>query len=194
MSTTGPLTNEFSTVEDKVEIARGKKQVADAAFRSGNVQEALRSYHEALMYLQGLDKKGLPVAVGRPSTDEDKKTITEVDLLIETVHLNMAACHLKTDNYKRALYYADKVVAKNADSAKGQFRKAKALTGLGYTEKAIVILEALVAKDPGDLTFANELASVRQKEKAADAKSYKKFKCFLGKKPELVKADEPSAS
>jgi hypothetical protein len=40
------------------------------------------------------------------------------------------------------------VVAKNPESTKGQFRKAKALTGLGYTEKAIVILESLVAKDP----------------------------------------------
>lgn len=84
-----------------------------------------------------------------------------------------SACHLKTENWKRALYYADKVphshhsthrflktnsnsissnhyqvTAKNPENTKMLFRKAKALSGIGYTEKAIKVLEDLVAKNP----------------------------------------------
>lgn len=61
-------TNEFSTVEDKIEVAEEKKTAADKAFRDGNWQNgewsatiliafklsispALRSYHEVLRQL-----------------------------------------------------------------------------------------------------------------------------------------------
>ena len=76
-----------------------------------------------------------------------------------------------------------------------QFRKAKALAGVGYTEKAIKILENLVSKNPdgmcpgtfrsfwlaiwlrsSDALFKSELAAVRVKDKEAEKKSYGKFK------------------
>jgi hypothetical protein len=76
-----------------------------------------------------------------------------------------------------------------------QFRKAKALAGVGYTEKAIKILEDLVSKNPDgacsgrlvdcwftislrllDALFKSELAAVRIKDKEAEKKSYGKFR------------------
>lgn len=74
-----------------------------------------------------------------------------------------------------------------------QFRKAKALSGIGYTEKAIKILEDLVSKNQDgmcsgapinfrfhhaslDALFKSELAAVRIKDKEAEKKSYGKFK------------------
>ena len=41
MSTAEPVPNGPSVVEAKVEIARGKKQAADAAFRAGNLQQGI---------------------------------------------------------------------------------------------------------------------------------------------------------
>jgi hypothetical protein len=37
---------------------------------------------------------------------------------------------------------------KNENNTKATFRKAKALAGQGYTEKAIVMLEGLLEKSP----------------------------------------------
>jgi len=194
-----PPTNEFSTVEDKMEVAEGKKAAADKAFRDGNWQSALRSYHEALLYLSGLDKKGLPTLAGvaggsGDSKPDETKTITKVDQLIGVIQSNMAACHLKTENYNRALYYAEKVTEKNPDNTKMQFRKAKALAGIGYTEKAIKILEDLVSKNQNDALFKSELAAVRIKDKEAEKKSYGKFRGFLGTKPSTIQVEEAAGS
>ena len=40
------------------------------------------------------------------------------------------------------------MTSKNPENTKMLFRKAKALSGQGYTEKAIKVLEDLVAKNP----------------------------------------------
>jgi len=181
-----PPTNEFSSVEEKMDVAQVHKEKGDNAFRAGDWKGALQSYHLALMYLAGLDKRGLPFSAilkdnSGPSEPDEAKTLTQVDVLMETVRLNMAACHLKTDNFKRALYYSDEVLKKNPTNTKALFRKAKSLSGTGYTEKAIKILEDLVAKNPDDSAFKTELTVVREKQKQADAKSYQKFKGFLSK-------------
>ncbi|KAF8339849.1 TPR-like protein [Cantharellus anzutake] len=180
-----PPTNEFSSVEEKMEVAQGHKEKGDKAFRSGDWKAALQSYHLALLYLTGLDKRGLPAI---PKEIAESVDPDEAKTLTQNVRLNMAACHLKTDNFKRALYYADEVLKKNPTNTKALFRRAKSLSSTGYTEKAIKILEDLVAKNPDDSTFTSELAAARAKEKEADVKSYKKFKGFLskdkGEKPE----------
>jgi hypothetical protein len=81
---TSAPTNEFSTVEDKIEVAEGKKAAADKAFRDGNWQSgelkntgghlwrfngaptvsklsynslALRSYHEVCYYQYRVDDR-----------------------------------------------------------------------------------------------------------------------------------------
>lgn len=75
------------------------------------------------MYLQGIDKQALP-GIGplqrpTPTADaEDSKegstpqlpeTRTEADEMIEKIYSNMAACHLKNSNWKRALDCAERV-------------------------------------------------------------------------------------
>ncbi|KAG6842361.1 hypothetical protein C0991_010651 [Blastosporella zonata] len=165
-----------SSTETKLETAKQKKATGDQAFKKDDVKAALLSYHEALLYLLGLDKNALQ-SIGIGSTgplqkDKDGKEIkekTEVDELLEKVYANMSACHLKNSNWKRAVDTADKVsktrrlvvtssltlriattkaLAKNESNYKAMFRKAKGLGEQGFIEKAIKLLEEVKEKNP----------------------------------------------
>jgi len=76
------------------------------------------------MYLQGIDKQGLPGigplpgAASEPDATEGKTTDsrsqvpeqrTEADDMIEKIYSNMSACHLKNSNWRRALDCAERV-------------------------------------------------------------------------------------
>ncbi|KAG8771289.1 hypothetical protein FRC15_003528, partial [Serendipita sp. 397] len=153
----------------KIETAKKKKEIADTAFKTGDLQTALLSYHEAVMYLHGIDKNMLSAMSGAmggarapPLPDEetvetpgvqkekdaqDQKELTEVDDLLSKIYSNQSACHMKKGNWKRALETAEKALSKNEKNYKAQFRKGKAQGELGYVEKALATLEDLLQKD-----------------------------------------------
>jgi len=180
-----PTPEEKTQVASKLQTAREKKDVADTAFKSGDLKDALRSYHEALMYLHGLDKNALEsLGMGIPSSSSSsavdqaasaKDEKTEVDLMLEKIYANMSACHLKQENWRRAIDTADKAIAKNPANSKALFRKGKALGELGYFEKAeTVLLEAKkVAPNEAplvDAELARQRVADRERQKAHDQK------------------------
>ncbi|KAF6757184.1 hypothetical protein DFP72DRAFT_891903 [Ephemerocybe angulata] len=179
----------FITVEQKLATAKQKKETADQAFKLGNVKDALRSYHEALMYLLGLDKNALAsmgMAPQPPSSTDAKdgkaKEKTEVDEIVEKIYANMSACHLKNENWKRAVEAADKALAKNENNTKALFRKGKALGELGFYEKAVKVLEDLKTKSPGEAASVDaELARLKAIDDERERAHRKKLKGFLSK-------------
>jgi len=172
----------------KLATARQKKDKADEAFKSGNVKDALKSYHEALLYILGLDKNALQslgMSASPPAdvTDASKgKERTEVDDILEKIYANMSACHLKNQNWKRALETADKALAKNENNYKAMFRKGKALGEQGFFDKALVVLEDLKKKNPADDTLvAQEIARLRALDNERERVHKQKLKGFLNK-------------
>ncbi|PPR05792.1 hypothetical protein CVT24_006847 [Panaeolus cyanescens] len=166
----------------KLTTAKQKKETADQAFKLGHTQDALRSYHEALMYLLGLDKNALQ-SIGiasRPAPDSDankEKEKTEVDDIIEKIYANMSACHLKNGNWKRAQETAEKALAKNENNYKAMFRKGKALGEQGFFEKAEKVLEDLKKKNPSDAALADqEIARLKVIDNARERAHKKKMK------------------
>jgi len=176
----------------KVDTAKQKKDTADQAFKAGEVKAALRSYHESLMYLLGIDKNALKgLTGGAPSEpikegEEKKQEKTEVDEMVEKIYANMSACHLKNENWQRALECANKALAKNENNYKAMFRKGKALGELGFFEKAEKILEELKTKSPSDAPGASaELSRLRAIDQAREKAHKLKLKGFLSReKPE----------
>lgn len=122
------------------------------------------------------------------AANEQKKK-TEADEILEKVYSNMAACHLKQSNWKRAIETADKAIAQNADCYKALFRKAKALGELGFFEKAEKILEDLLKKDEADAPTLNaELARLRAVDKEREKAHNQKFKGFLNREKKTAEA------
>ncbi|KAI0035370.1 hypothetical protein K488DRAFT_83078 [Vararia minispora EC-137] len=179
----------MASVEAKIETGKQKKAEADAAFKAGQVKDALRSYHFSLMYLEGINKQDLGGAMGMPAAPADPgatKQRTEacaiLDEILEKIYANMAACHIKTENWQRALETADKAIAKNDANYKALFRKAKALGELGYFERAEKILDDIIKKSISDAPAAYaELARLRVIDKERERKHNKKLKGWLNR-------------
>jgi len=179
-----------SSTAQKLATAKQKKDTADQAFKQGNVKDALKSYHEALMYLLGLDKNALqsigiaskPVPSSDPTDGGKAKERTEVDEILEKIYANMSACHLKNQNWKRAVETADKALAKNEANYKAMFRKGKGLGEQGFFDKALKVLEDLKTKNPSDATLVDqEIARLRAIDDERERVHKKKMKGFLNK-------------
>jgi len=112
---------ELDTIESKLEVARQKKATADAAFKAGDLTNALRAYYEVLLYAEGLEKSGsgLSSILGAEPVDNAPKERTEADELIEKAYANMSACHIKRENWKRAQETAEKALAKKPEELQG---------------------------------------------------------------------------
>jgi len=176
----------------KIATAKQLKDTADQAFKAGKTKDALMSYHQSLMYLIGLDKNALKgLTGGAPAEDGEAKSEekTEVDELIEKIYANQSACHLKNENWQRALETASKALEKNGNNYKAMFRKGKALGELGFFEKSEKVLEELKSKSPADAQMASaEITRLRAIDQAKEKAHAQRLKGFLSKKPERKKA------
>ncbi|CAL1716651.1 unnamed protein product [Somion occarium] len=181
-------------IEQKIAVAKEKKDAGDQAFKSGDIQNALLSYHQAILYLQGLYKNTMGPAPPINAEGEPEKPKTEADEILEKIYANMAQCHIKRSNWKRAVETADKALAKNPKNSKVLFRKAKGLGELGHFEKAEKILEELLKEDSSDAASVKaELERLRALDKEREKKHNQKFKGFLNKSEKAAgKAPETS--
>ncbi|KAJ3529880.1 hypothetical protein NMY22_g8818 [Coprinellus aureogranulatus] len=198
----------FQSVEQKLNIAKQKKETADQAFKIGACEDGgsgsqvvSRGKELSLMYLLGLDKNALKSMgmVSTPASTEETKDgkaqeKTEVDDMVEKIYSNMAACHIKNENWKRAAEAADKALAKNENNFKAMFRKGKALGEQGFFEKAEKVLEDLKKKNPTDAGIVDqEIARLRVIDNERERASRKQFKGFLSKDKGKAPADKPAA-
>ncbi|KAH9945138.1 TPR-like protein [Epithele typhae] len=180
------------SITSKFNKAKDLKAAGDEAFKAQNWQGTLLKYHEALLYLKGLDKNATQKALGAPvpppppvdaAASQDEKVLTEVDLLLEKIYSNMAQVHLNNGRWKRAIETADKALSHNKKNIKAMFRKAKALKEQGYFEKAEEVLKKIQEEGDDDEKEAavKEMESVKAAEKATTAKHNQKMKGFLNK-------------
>ncbi|KAF5367556.1 hypothetical protein D9758_003640 [Tetrapyrgos nigripes] len=176
----------MASAEEKLAVGKKHKETADQAFKNGDVQAALASYHSAMLYLQGLDKSAMAslgmVNPSPPKEGEALKQKTEVDELVEKIYANMSACHLKKENWKRAEETASKALAKNDKNYKAMFRKAKALGEQRFFEKAEKLFLEIKEKNPSDAAAVDhELARFRAIDKELEKANREKLKGFLNK-------------
>ncbi|KAG8982761.1 hypothetical protein FRB94_007968 [Tulasnella sp. JGI-2019a] len=167
--------------EAKMKIGREKKEAGDKSFKEGDTKAALRQYHEAMMYVQGIDKSVLGAIDQSAKTEDGKSPKTEADVLLEKLQSNICACHIKNENWKRAVETANQILKKSPENKKALLRKGKGLLGQGFTEKAVELFQTLEKQDPEDAEVKRELAAAKAADKAATSKGLKKFKGFLNK-------------
>ncbi|KAH7106213.1 hypothetical protein BKA62DRAFT_686370 [Auriculariales sp. MPI-PUGE-AT-0066] len=176
----------------KLNQGKELKDKADAAFKAGDVKAALMGYHQSLLWVQGLDKSALP-GYAAPDPNSKNQQKSEIDDILEKIHSNMSACHVKNGNWKRAMESADKAIAKNDKNYKAIFRKGKALGELGYFEKAEKLLTQLKKDNPTDEAIIDaELARQHAKDKERERIHSKKFRGFLSNKKLSTSTSESS--
>ncbi|KAI0775160.1 hypothetical protein BD413DRAFT_533621 [Trametes elegans] len=178
---------------EKLNTAKRFKEDGDKAFQESDVKTALRAYHQAILYLKGLDKNALQKALGQPipppppieAVDQaaQEKPRTEIDVLLEKIYSNMSQCHVTNSNWERVIETANGALAINPKNRKALFRKAKAYGETGWFEKAETILQDLIkdAVSPEKEACEAELQRLFAMDKEREKSHNKKMKGFLNK-------------
>ncbi|KAF9306451.1 hypothetical protein BGZ74_005829 [Mortierella antarctica] len=183
----------MATMEEKIKAALAHKDQGNEAFKQGDMKQALTQYHHAVLGLSGLDNKmtgmsmlsGMPPAPGAPessssgsggSATDDQKNEIKTNLAV--VYSNMGACHLKNQNYKRAIEVCNKALQYDPANVKAKFRRAQAKLQEGNLAGAEADLNSLGEGVPG---VKAELEKLKKKSKDADEKQRKTMGGFLSR-------------
>ncbi|KAI9137504.1 hypothetical protein BKA69DRAFT_893650 [Paraphysoderma sedebokerense] len=165
---------------EKIQKGKELKDKGNQHFKNGEIQVAIRSYHESLLYLSGLvrpDKQdAVPFVSGSsgqaPLTDTEKEDARSA---IVAVYNNMCACHIKKSNWKRAIETSNKVLEFDPKNPKGHYRRGLAYLNDGALDKAEKDLKKALELSPGDGAVIKELHTLREKQKLQDEKQRREF-------------------
>ncbi|KAF9090856.1 hypothetical protein BGX23_005653 [Mortierella sp. AD031] len=172
----------MSGIQEKMTAALTSKDQGNEAFKNGDIKKALTHYHLAVLGLSGLDNQmsGMPMmSAMQPQTGmatDDQKNVIKTNLAV--VYSNMGACHLKNNNYKRAIEVCDTALKHDSTNVKAKFRRAQAKLAEGNLAGAEADLNALGDKVPG---VKAELEKLKKKSKDADEKQRKTMGGFLSR-------------
>lgn len=151
--------------EERLEAAERRRLAGNDLFKEGRYKEALAKYAVALSFLD----EDFLMQLDGPFLDK------AIDVKLP-VHLNMAACQIKSGDYHTAIYNCNQVLSVDKDNAKALFRRGRARHLLGQTQEALEDLQAAYSKSQDDKSILKEIHSVRAtiaEERKASAALFK---------------------
>ncbi|KAG8516345.1 Protein unc-45A, partial [Galemys pyrenaicus] len=110
------------------------RQEGNELFRCGDYEGALSAYAQAL-------------GLGAP---QDQAVL----------HRNLAACHLKLEDYDQAEKEASRAIEKDGGDVKALYRRSQALGKLGRLDQAVLDLQRCVSLEPKNKVFQEALRSI----------------------------------
>ena len=145
-------------------------------------KKALVSYHSSYMHLHGF-----PNNMHKP-TDEQRDKIQK---LKAEDFANIALCHLKLENYHKAVEYAEKATQIEPLNAKCLFRRGKALAALGQLDEAKADFDKVITIDVGNREAHSQLRAIKTRLVECRKHEQRKFSGFFEK---LRLAEETSSN
>ncbi|XP_054433583.1 protein unc-45 homolog A isoform X2 [Pteronotus mesoamericanus] len=124
----------LSTISGASSVEQLRKD-GNELFKCGDYEGALAAYTQAL---------------GLGATAEDQAIL----------HRNLAACHLKREDYNKAEAEASKAIEKDGGDVKALYRRSQALEKLGRLDQAVLDLQRCVSLEPKNKVFQEALRSI----------------------------------
>jgi len=172
-ATAGPSVS--SNAPAKIAAAQKYKEAGNEKFDAGEYQKALQEWHQALLYVKGLNANSTSsmasiAAQQQPqATTEEQKQVTDI---LNAVRLNMAAALLKLGKAERALAECTGVIdGGHNQNPKGWYRRAQAYLALKEMDKAKADLLKAKELAPQDKAIQKDLVLIAQWEKDQEAKT-----------------------
>ncbi|KAM9331347.1 peptidyl-prolyl cis-trans isomerase D [Gastrophryne carolinensis] len=158
---------ELNDVEKIVSIAEDVKNIGNTFFKSQNWEMAIKKYNKALRYVESC----------KDITGDDN--IAKLNPIVVSCNLNVAACKLKTSDFRAAIQSCHEALEIDASNTKALYRRAQGWQGLKDYEQALEDLKTAHELAPEDKAVSNEILRVKQKikeqkekEKAVYAKMF----------------------
>jgi len=164
---------------EQVEWALKRKTEGNGLFKEGKVEGAKKKYKASLDYVVSEYKM----------SDADK---AQAKALKTAVHLNLAACHLRTADWRGAVEECNKVLEVEKDNGKALLRRGKAYNELNEWDNAMADLRRVAEADPPVPEAADarrEMAALAKKRRDQDAKDRRLYSGMFDK----LRRDDPKA-
>jgi len=156
-------TSEKMTGEEKLEVARQRKDLGALLFKQGRFDLAQQKYKAVGDFLARVDE----VAEELKPAAKDLKRLS---------YLNRAVCSLKLGDNMRAKLCCDSVLDGEPFNEKALFRRASAMIGLGRDTDALSDLQSLLNKYPENFEARRLMQQVERRMHLALQKAQRKEK------------------
>eukprot|EP00993_Chasmostoma_nieuportense_P000469 NODE_1432_length_1506_cov_62.484409_g1357_i0.p1 GENE.NODE_1432_length_1506_cov_62.484409_g1357_i0~~NODE_1432_length_1506_cov_62.484409_g1357_i0.p1 ORF type:complete len:467 (-),score=109.88 NODE_1432_length_1506_cov_62.484409_g1357_i0:105-1454(-) len=160
--------------DDKIEIARKRKEEGSELFKQVKVRRAQRKYKAGLEYINS----------DYDLSEEQKATCKELKVAF---HLNLAACAIRSSDWKEVVEQSTKALELHPDNAKALLRRGRANNELNLWQEAKRDLNAVLAmEEAAELSDAKrEMAKLQKKIKAQDAKDARLYSNMFDRMREM---------
>eukprot|EP00050_Salpingoeca_kvevrii_P014319 m.34821 g.34821 ORF g.34821 m.34821 type:complete len:180 (+) comp5693_c0_seq2:213-752(+) len=154
---------DFARTLAKVEEA---KTAGNAAFRSGDLDGAMQKYHTGLMMARAFESKPNPTGIADSRMNGmDEATKSLFSSYAIDLRNNIAAIHIKRENYQRAESITAEVLAIDPGNRKALLRMCKALHASNNLVRLDGPLARALALAPEDPDLRRIKADVDRRER-----------------------------
>lgn len=156
---------------EKLEYSEQLKNKGAEFFKEGKYGLALKKYKKIIDFLQNEVY----------DSEEEKAKCSKILL---ASHLNVAACLLKTKEFKQVIESCSKALEIEETNEKGLFRMAQALFGMTEFQDALAYFNRVLEVNPSNKDAVNHIAMCKQKIKEYHEKEkalYAKMFAAVGK-------------
>jgi peptidylprolyl isomerase len=142
----------IDTVPDRVEAANKRKDEGNQYFKEGKIPEAIKAYEQGLYFFEHIFPK---------SDSPDYVLMNQCKL---PMFLNLAACHIKMQNWSDARINCEKSLDIDENNVKAIFRRGQAHQGAGNYDKARTDFKTAIEKDPKSTDLKKALINLDKQE------------------------------
>ncbi|KAJ1557919.1 Ribosomal biogenesis protein las1l [Nowakowskiella sp. JEL0078] len=177
-------TTKTLTTLEKLENAKIKKTEGNELFKHQEYSKAIRLYHEAILFLRGLDSSkidgiGAMASAGSSTPKIPQEVLDEIKLNLVACYSNLAACQLKLSNWTGAERNSSEALKQDPENAKALFRRGQANFEMGNLNKAENDFQAANKINPSDSGPVIWLKKIEEWNKELEAKQKKELRAFL---------------
>jgi len=137
------------TNDEKVQKSSDIKERGSASFKKGEYEAALKSYEEALDYLEGTDEWA-------------EQTASQAKPILLSLRLNLTNCNLKLQQWTEATRHATEALKIDSANSKALFRRGVARVKSGFLNEGRDDLFEAAKLEPKDADIRREFEAAKK--------------------------------
>ncbi|ORX43866.1 TPR-like protein [Hesseltinella vesiculosa] len=169
----------MQTAQEKYDKGIELRLAGNESYKAGDYKQALTNYYHAVLHLR---------TVGGQNQKDEFSDLSNKQLLM--IYNNMAAVHVKQENWKRAKDCARDALKLDGSNLKAKFRLAQGYLRTNDLSEAKTLLDEVLAADPNDAMVKQELARYHRLTKSTEGHEKQVYRNMMKKMMEETDAEQ----